>query len=288
MTPSARGRSFADGALVIDKPAGSDVARHRRRRPARRGRQGRAHGHARSAGDRCLAVARRPRDAARAVSGGRAQGLRGGHAVRRGPPTTGDAARPAARTRGRCAVPGAERLAGALDRFRGHVRSAATGVLGQERVGGRRSYDLARAIGRWSSKPVPVTVHALDLIRLDGSVATLRVACSAGFYVRSPRARSRQTCLAAAHTSRRCGGWRAAASRWIRRSALERALTDRDAALAAVVPMADILPDLPAVRISNTTSHASGAAWICRSARRPDPMAARRGTVSACSRRMVR
>ena len=31
---------------------------------------------------------------------------------------------------------------------------------------------------------------------------------------------------------------------------LDRALTDRDGALAAVVPMADILPELPAVQIS--------------------------------------
>ena len=66
-----------------------------------------------------------------------------------------------------------------------------------KKVGGARSYTLARARSRTAdaagladppgSMPAPssVTVHRLDIVRVEPDRVTLRLDCSAGFYVRS-------------------------------------------------------------------------------------------------------
>jgi tRNA pseudouridine55 synthase len=52
-------------------------------------------------------------------------------------------------------------------------------------VDGERSYVRARAGKPIESPAVAVTVHRLDVVAYEASVARLRVRCSAGFYVRS-------------------------------------------------------------------------------------------------------
>lgn len=52
-------------------------------------------------------------------------------------------------------------------------------------VEGERSYARARAGKPLQPEPVRVTAHALVLTALEGARATVRVRCSAGFYVRS-------------------------------------------------------------------------------------------------------
>jgi tRNA pseudouridine55 synthase len=50
---------------------------------------------------------------------------------------------------------------------------------------GHRAYDQARKGVAVELAPVPVTVHAVELQALKGSLATIRLVTSAGFYVRS-------------------------------------------------------------------------------------------------------
>jgi tRNA pseudouridine55 synthase len=85
----------------------------------------------------------------------------------------------------------------ALDAFRGTFLQRPP-PYSAKKVAGRRSYLLARAArraaaaglpGTESSHPVPeavsVTVHALQLVGMEGDRVRLRLDCSAGFYVRA-------------------------------------------------------------------------------------------------------
>jgi tRNA pseudouridine55 synthase len=54
-----------------------------------------------------------------------------------------------------------------------------------KKVGGKRAYDLARADTPIQPRPVPVTVHRLVLVALQGNIVSVEITCSAGFYVRS-------------------------------------------------------------------------------------------------------
>ena len=54
-----------------------------------------------------------------------------------------------------------------------------------KRVGGRRAYDLARAGRPTQPDPVPVIVHALEVLVFEGSRLEIRVRCSPGTYVRA-------------------------------------------------------------------------------------------------------
>ena len=284
VTASTRGRSFADGALVIDKPAGPTshdiVAAVRRIAGGKVGHTGTLDPLA--TGVLPLLVGRATRlaqflaDAQKVYEAD----IRFGWAT-----DTGDAAGRPLGPAGRCAAVrgSSRRRAGSIS---WHVRSAATGVLGQAR--GRQTVVRPRA-GRSGAgaRGGLVTVHALDLIRLDASVARLRVACSAGFYVRSLAHDLGDALGCGAHLAalRRLASGRFTLDQAI---GLERALTDRDGALAAVVPMADILPDLPARADLRTRRRTRPARPGSAARRAVDPMAAPRGNRFACSRQMVR
>jgi tRNA pseudouridine55 synthase len=54
-----------------------------------------------------------------------------------------------------------------------------------KRIGGRRAYELARAGDLPALEAVPVTVHAIDLISLDGDQLELLIRCSPGTYIRA-------------------------------------------------------------------------------------------------------
>src|SRR5262249_56983955 len=54
-----------------------------------------------------------------------------------------------------------------------------------KRAGGERHYDLARRGVAVARPPVPVVVHAIDVVSLDGDRADLRVRCGPGTYVRA-------------------------------------------------------------------------------------------------------
>ena len=75
------------------------------------------------------------------------------------------------------------------------IREALTGFVGSyaqlpppfsaKKIGGTPAYLLARLQKDVELKPAEVTVKALELTALDEGLATLRIVCSSGFYVRS-------------------------------------------------------------------------------------------------------
>lgn len=54
-----------------------------------------------------------------------------------------------------------------------------------KKVGGQRSYDLARSGKVLALKPIEVTVHAIECVRLDLPFLELRIRCSHGTYIRT-------------------------------------------------------------------------------------------------------
>src|SRR6185436_13657373 len=92
--------------------------------------------------------------------------------------------------------PERESIDRALDAFRGTFLQQPP-AYSAKKIGGKRSHRLARAASRALHAPpalpappavlpapVSVTVYALELGGVDGGRLTLRVDCSAGFYVR--------------------------------------------------------------------------------------------------------
>jgi tRNA pseudouridine55 synthase len=91
------------------------------------------------------------------------------------------------------ALPSREAVEAALDTFRGTYLQQPP-AYSAKRIDGTRSYKLARARARSTPHeapstllpdPVSVTAHAIELHDLHGDTVTLRLDCSAGFYVRS-------------------------------------------------------------------------------------------------------
>jgi tRNA pseudouridine55 synthase len=86
---------------------------------------------------------------------------------------------PATRT-----VPDRAAIEEMLERFRGRFDQVPP-IVSAKKVGGHRAYTLARAAAPVTLAPVAVEVSRLEMVRLEGAVATLHIDCSAGFYVRS-------------------------------------------------------------------------------------------------------
>jgi tRNA pseudouridine55 synthase len=144
--------------------------------------------------------------------------------------------------------PAAEEIERVIASFRGTFEQRPP-AFSARKTGGRRSYTLARnSSGAEARLPAPstVTVHALHLIEADGNRLVLRIECSAGFYVRS---------LAREIGERLGTGGHLASLRRTRSGdvalidalPLDIAARDRESALRAIVPIARMLPSLPAV-----------------------------------------
>jgi tRNA pseudouridine55 synthase len=142
----------------------------------------------------------------------------------------------------------AARIDAALDAFRGPFLQTPPGYSAKK-IGGERAHRLARRGEATELAPVPVAVHALELVAIEGADVTLDVRCSAGFYVRS-LAHDLGVALG-------CGGHLQA----LRRTAagplgLDDALTlaeaeaSPDAARDHVRPLSSLLPDWPFVRVT--------------------------------------
>jgi tRNA pseudouridine55 synthase len=138
----------------------------------------------------------------------------------------------------------------ALDRFRGTFDQQPPG-FSAKKVDGRRAYDLARGQAAPALAPVTVTVHALDLVRIDGDLVDVRLTSSAGFYVRSLA----HDLGAALGTGAHLAALRRTASGPFTLSdahTLDALLGTPGAPAAAMRPMAESLPSLPAVRLDAT------------------------------------
>src|SRR5262249_13268291 len=81
-------------------------------------------------------------------------------------------------------VPDRATLEAALEHFRGDYLQSPPPVSAKK-IQGQRAYALARAGTPAQPPPVRVTASELELVAFDRGVATVRVVCSAGFYVRS-------------------------------------------------------------------------------------------------------
>ena len=118
-----------------------------------------------------------------------------------------------------------------------------------KKVGGTPAYKLARRNLPVEMKAVPVTVRELDLVRYGDGAADVRIVCSSGFYVRS-----------FAHdlgTAAGCGAYletlrRTRAGAFTVEDAVELgAVVEGGDALARVVPLERLLPELPAATLTD-------------------------------------
>ena len=132
----------------------------------------------------------------------------------------------------------------ALEAFRGTYDQRPP-PFSAKKIGGVRAYELARRQVPVEPAPVTVTVPALELIAFDGDRLELRVACSAGFYVRT----------LAHELGRRLGtGGHLTTLRRTRSGSFDETMAvpleevERlgPAAAALLRPMDGLLPDLPA------------------------------------------
>jgi tRNA pseudouridine55 synthase len=118
-----------------------------------------------------------------------------------------------------------------------------------KKIAGRRAYQLARAAQAVEPPPVMVTARRVELVAVDDDTATVRLTCSAGFYVRS-----------FAHTLGQSVGTGACleALRRLRSGefTLEGAVTAATLqsapaeAVAAIVPLGRLLPQMPRVIVT--------------------------------------
>ena len=181
-----------DGLLIVDKPAGPTshevVARVRRALGERRiGHTGTLDPAA--TGVLPLVLGRATRLARFLSAGDKAYEA----VVRLGVATdTNDAEGRAAGPSYLGPLPSRDAIDRALDAFRGTFLQQPP-AYSAKKIDGQRSYRLARVASRQLSytgagalpAPVSVTTQAIDLIAFDGNRVTLRIDCSAGFYVRA-------------------------------------------------------------------------------------------------------
>jgi tRNA pseudouridine55 synthase len=142
-------------------------------------------------------------------------------------------------------LPPAEEVRAACARLVGPLLQVPP-AFSAKRVAGRRAYDVARRGGTPSLEAVRVTVHALGLVALEEDRLELEVRCSAGTYVRA----------LARDLGRDLGvGGHLVALRRLRSDGfgLEHAvpLEEVGRRADAVLPLARMLPELPAVRVGD-------------------------------------
>ncbi len=118
-----------------------------------------------------------------------------------------------------------------------------------KKIGGTPAYMLARLKKAVEIKPVQVTVREIALLRFDDGLATIRVICSSGFYVRSLAhdIGQRLECGAHLESLRRTRAGEFDESRGV---PLETVEMEGPEALARMVPMADLLARLPHVVVN--------------------------------------
>lgn len=76
------------------------------------------------------------------------------------------------------------RLDEIFEKFRGPI-SQTPPAVSAKKIGGTPAYALARKNEAVEMKPVDVEIYALDILRIEGCEAEVRVHCSAGTYLRS-------------------------------------------------------------------------------------------------------
>ena len=144
-------------------------------------------------------------------------------------------------------MPSRDDVERALDAFRGPFLQQPP-AYSAKKIDGQRSYKLARAVPARPVLPAPVSVtaHTIDLIALEGDRVTLRVDCSAGFYIRSLAHDLGQRLGTGAHLTalRRTRSGAFTLDTAIAMDTLER---DPGNAAAAIIPLSGMLLDFPSL-----------------------------------------
>ena len=146
-------------------------------------------------------------------------------------------------------LPAREAVEAALAGFRGAFMQQPP-AHSAKKIDGQRSYVAARAGLAVRPEPAPVTVEHLDIVDLADGDLTLRVECSAGFYVRSLAHDLGVQLGTGAHLS----ALRRTVSAGLTiedAMPLEFAERSRDDAVGAVLPLEAMLPQLPAVVLTD-------------------------------------
>ncbi len=145
-------------------------------------------------------------------------------------------------------------LESALNRFRGPFEQVPPAVSAKK-IAGRPAYELARKHQPVDLKPVPVEVYSLDVLRMDGCEAAVRVHCSAGTYLRSIAHEAGQAlgCGAFLSSLRRIasGDFKIESARTLEQLA---ALGSEDRLGEALIPAAQLLPDFPSETVDTVTA----------------------------------
>jgi tRNA pseudouridine55 synthase len=141
------------------------------------------------------------------------------------------------------ARPALEAVTGALAALAGE-RLQTPPAFSAKKVDGHRAYDLARRDLPVEVTPARVTLASAEVVDWSGHEAVVRVICSAGFYVRTLAHEIGQlvgtgACLAALQRTR--------SGSFVLESAA--GMEQLMAGTARVIPMAELLTELPAVRV---------------------------------------
>jgi len=159
--------------------------------------------------------------------------------------------------------PAATVVESALERFRGTFDQQPP-AFSAKKIAGKRSYAIARGASDGGNaadeddaavslpKPVRVTTHSIDVVDVTGDLVTLHVRCSAGFYVRSLAHDLGVALGTGAHLSvlRRVEAAGVGLDDAVSLSELD-GEGARDRAEQALVPMDQMLGDLPFVALND-------------------------------------
>jgi tRNA pseudouridine55 synthase len=119
-------------------------------------------------------------------------------------------------------------------------------VFSAKKIDGDRAYDLARRNAPVHLEAVQVTAASLEIIEWRGATLRLRLVCSAGFYVRSLADAIGERLGTGGHLA---GLVRTRSGDFTLAQAVGLEVVDRrpDEAAARVIPLAALLPSLPAI-----------------------------------------
>ena len=141
-----------------------------------------------------------------------------------------------------------------MDRFRGPIEQTPPAVSAKK-IGGRPAYELVRKNQPVKLKPISVEVYSLELLRVEGAEADVRIHCSAGTYLRSIAHDAGQAmgCGAFLKSLRRTasGDFKIESARTLEQltaMAAEGSLND------ALIPAVEMLPNFPMELVDGITA----------------------------------
>ena len=142
----------------------------------------------------------------------------------------------------------------ALDRSRGEFAQMPP-LVSAKKIGGKPAYELARKQQPVDMKAVTINVYELEILKIEGCEATVRVHCSAGTYLRSIAHDAGQALGCGAHLKdlRRIasGDFNIDSARTLEQLAL---LSEQDRLAEALLPAAELLPEFPAEMVDAVTA----------------------------------